>query len=71
MCYDAEETSALYGGLAQQEPHDPKGIMSRLRRLAKADKSVCYLGQYDNDHVSEPARRHLQSKLTPSELEIT
>ncbi|KAI4221782.1 MAG: hypothetical protein L6R36_006639 [Xanthoria steineri] len=42
---------ALYGGLAQQEPHDPKGIMSRLRRLAKADKSVCYLGQYDNDHI--------------------
>ncbi|KAL8980139.1 MAG: hypothetical protein Q9205_004698 [Flavoplaca limonia] len=40
---------ALYGGLAQQEPHDPKGIMSRLRRLAKADENICYLGQYDND----------------------
>ncbi|KAI4251743.1 MAG: hypothetical protein L6R42_008255 [Xanthoria sp. 1 TBL-2021] len=61
---------ALYGGLAQQEPHDPKGIMSRLRRLAKADESVCYLGQYDNDHVSGPARRHIQSKLTLLELEI-
>lgn len=70
MCHDAEEISALYGGLAQQEPHDPKGIMSRLRRLAKADESVCYLGQYDNDHVSGPARRHLQSKLTLLELEI-
>ncbi|MCJ1265025.1 hypothetical protein MMC22_004900 [Lobaria immixta] len=41
---------ALYGGLAQQEPHDPKGIMSRLRRLAKTDESISYLGQYDNDH---------------------
>ena len=29
--------------------------MSRLRRLAKTDESVCYLGQYDNDHVSELA----------------
>ncbi|KAK3997951.1 cysteine synthase [Cladorrhinum sp. PSN332] len=40
---------SLYGGLAQQEPSDPKGIMSRLRRLAREDPSVCYLGQYDND----------------------
>ena len=31
--------------------------MARLRRLAKVDDSVCYLGQYDNDHVGELARR--------------
>ncbi|KAI1908921.1 hypothetical protein LOZ61_005334 [Ophidiomyces ophidiicola] len=41
---------ALYGGLAQQEPSDPKGIMNRLRKLVAQDSSVCYLGQYDNDH---------------------
>ncbi|RDL35206.1 uncharacterized protein BP5553_07137 [Venustampulla echinocandica] len=41
---------SLYGGLAQQEPHDPRGIMWRLRKLAKHDESVCYPGQYDNDH---------------------
>jgi cysteine synthase len=41
---------ALYGGLAQQEPHDPKGIMSRLRHRAKNDGNTCYLGQYDNDN---------------------
>ena len=46
-------SSALYGGLAQQEPHDPGGIMSRLRRLAKTNDTVCYLGQYDNEHVCE------------------
>ncbi|KAF2674409.1 tryptophan synthase beta subunit-like PLP-dependent enzyme [Microthyrium microscopicum] len=40
---------ALYGGLAQQEPVDPKGIMCRLRRLAKEDENVCYPGQYNND----------------------
>ncbi|KAL9591974.1 MAG: hypothetical protein Q9179_007184 [Wetmoreana sp. 5 TL-2023] len=40
---------ALYGGLAQQEPHDPKGIMSRLRRVAATDEKICCLGQYDND----------------------
>ncbi|KAK4186939.1 tryptophan synthase beta subunit-like PLP-dependent enzyme [Podospora australis] len=41
---------SLYGGLAQQEPSDPKGIMSRLRRMANDDpEKVCYLGQYDND----------------------
>ncbi|KAF2185756.1 cysteine synthase [Zopfia rhizophila CBS 207.26] len=41
---------ALYGGLAQQEPYDPKGIMSRLRDFAKKDPNVCYPGQYHNDH---------------------
>lgn len=45
------QCSALYGGLAQQEPSDPKGIMNRLRELAAKDPSVCYLGQYDNDDV--------------------
>ncbi|KAF2271446.1 tryptophan synthase beta subunit-like PLP-dependent enzyme [Westerdykella ornata] len=39
----------LYGGLAQQEPYDPKGIMARLRRLAETDSTVCYPGQYHND----------------------
>lgn len=43
----------LYGGLARQEPYDPKGIMSRLRRLAEKEPSVCYPGQYHNDHVGE------------------
>ncbi|PQE12509.1 Cysteine synthase K M:Cysteine synthase B protein [Rutstroemia sp. NJR-2017a BBW] len=42
--------SSLYGGLAQQEPTDPRGIMCRLRRLAKRDKSISYPGQYNNDH---------------------
>lgn len=45
--------SSLYGGLAQQEPVDPRGIMCRLRQLAKHDDKVCYLGQYDNDNVSD------------------
>ncbi|KAF2841747.1 tryptophan synthase beta subunit-like PLP-dependent enzyme [Patellaria atrata CBS 101060] len=39
---------SLYGGLAQQEPQDPKGIMSRLRALASTNPGVCYPGQYDN-----------------------
>lgn len=43
---------SLYGGLAQQEPTDPEGIMSRLRRRARDDDSVCYPGQYDNENVS-------------------
>ncbi|KAE9973411.1 hypothetical protein EG327_009098 [Venturia inaequalis] len=41
---------SLYGGLAQQEPVDPRGVMSRLRRLAKKDDQVMYPGQYDNEH---------------------
>ncbi|PSN66237.1 cysteine synthase [Corynespora cassiicola Philippines] len=40
----------LYGGLAQQEPYDPKGIMSRLRKRAQEDPNVCYPGQYHNEH---------------------
>ncbi|KAF2793166.1 tryptophan synthase beta subunit-like PLP-dependent enzyme [Melanomma pulvis-pyrius CBS 109.77] len=40
----------LYGGLAQQEPYDPKGIMSRLKETAERDPGVCYPGQYHNDH---------------------
>ncbi|KFA46079.1 hypothetical protein S40293_07767, partial [Stachybotrys chartarum IBT 40293] len=41
---------SLYGGLAQQEPTDPKGIMERLRKLAREDESICYPGQYDNEN---------------------
>ncbi|RYP82096.1 hypothetical protein DL769_001755 [Monosporascus sp. CRB-8-3] len=41
---------SLYGGLAQQEPTDPRGIMSRLRRLAAEDESTIYPGQYDNEN---------------------
>ncbi|KAF4624027.1 hypothetical protein G7Y89_g14149 [Cudoniella acicularis] len=41
---------SLYGGIAQQEPDDPRGIMWRLRRLAKHDENVSYPGQYDNDN---------------------
>ncbi|KAF1828649.1 tryptophan synthase beta subunit-like PLP-dependent enzyme [Decorospora gaudefroyi] len=39
----------LYGGLPQQEPTDPTGIMARLRRRAvAASNDMVYLGQYDN-----------------------
>ncbi|KAK2741154.1 cysteine synthase b [Colletotrichum kahawae] len=38
----------LYGGLAQQEPTDPTGIMCRLRRWAAQDEGIVYPGQYDN-----------------------
>ncbi|KAK7414831.1 hypothetical protein QQX98_006346 [Neonectria punicea] len=38
----------LYGGLAQQEPTDPTGIMCRLRKKASQDGDVVYPGQYDN-----------------------
>ncbi|RYP01181.1 hypothetical protein DL763_000306 [Monosporascus cannonballus] len=41
---------SLYGGLAQQEPTDPRGIMSRLRRLATEDENTVYPGQYDNEN---------------------
>ncbi|RYO94785.1 hypothetical protein DL766_000048 [Monosporascus sp. MC13-8B] len=41
---------SLYGGLAQQEPTDPHGIMSRLRRLATEDENTVYPGQYDNEN---------------------
>ncbi|KAK0737726.1 cysteine synthase [Schizothecium vesticola] len=41
--------TVLYGGLAQQEPSDDKGVMARLRRLAASDGRVCYPGQYDSD----------------------
>ncbi|KAK1981815.1 cysteine synthase [Colletotrichum cereale] len=40
----------LYGGLAQQEPTDPTGIMNRLRRKAAQDQQVVYPGQYDNEN---------------------
>lgn len=43
--------SALYGGLQQQDPDDPRSIMERLRKRAKAGENICYMGQYDNDHV--------------------
>ncbi|UPX19238.1 Cysteine synthase [Ascochyta rabiei] len=38
----------LYGGLAQQEPTDPTGIMARLRRKAASSDHIVYLCQYDN-----------------------
>ncbi|KAF5494453.1 Cysteine synthase B [Colletotrichum siamense] len=38
----------LYGGLAQQEPTDPTGIMCRLRSRAAQDEDMVYPGQYDN-----------------------
>ncbi|KAJ0159995.1 putative siderophore biosynthesis protein SbnA [Colletotrichum tanaceti] len=41
---------SLYGGLAQQEPTDPRGIMQRLREKAAQDGRVCYPGQYDNEN---------------------
>ncbi|KAF4885428.1 Cysteine synthase B [Colletotrichum fructicola] len=40
----------LYGGLAQQEPTDPTGIMCRLRRRAAQDEDMVYPGQYDNSN---------------------
>lgn len=44
--------SSLYGGLAQQEPTDKRGIMNRLRINAEEDNMICYPGQYDNENVS-------------------
>ncbi|KAL0933683.1 cysteine synthase K/M:Cysteine synthase B [Colletotrichum truncatum] len=38
----------LYGGLAQQEPTDPTGIMCRLRKRSTQDEQMVYPGQYDN-----------------------
>jgi hypothetical protein len=43
---------SLYGGLTQQEPTDPEGIMERLRRLEKSDETICYPAQYENTDVS-------------------
>ncbi|KAF5517460.1 Cysteine synthase [Colletotrichum aenigma] len=40
----------LYGGLAQQEPTDPTGIMCRLRKRAAQDENMVYPGQYDNSN---------------------
>ncbi|KAF6827317.1 Cysteine synthase K/M:Cysteine synthase B [Colletotrichum musicola] len=40
---------SLYGGLAQQEPTDPLGIMQRLRDRSAEDDNLCYPGQYDNE----------------------
>ena len=40
----------LYGGLSQQEPTDPTGIMARLRRKAAESDHMVYLGQYDNEN---------------------
>ncbi|KAF9880527.1 hypothetical protein CkaCkLH20_01569 [Colletotrichum karsti] len=42
----------LYGGLAQQEPTDPTGIMCRLRRRAAQSEEVVYPGQYDNPNLT-------------------
>ncbi|RYP40353.1 hypothetical protein DL767_001765 [Monosporascus sp. MG133] len=41
---------SLYGGLAQQEPTDPRGIMTRLRGFAAEDEHTIYPGQYDNEN---------------------
>ncbi|KAK0654922.1 tryptophan synthase beta subunit-like PLP-dependent enzyme [Cercophora newfieldiana] len=41
--------TVLFGGLAQQEPSDPRGVMARLRKMANTDPGVCYPGQYGND----------------------
>lgn len=46
-----EIQSSLYGGLTQQEPTDPEGIMERLRRLARDNDTICYPAQYENDEV--------------------
>ncbi|KAK0701388.1 tryptophan synthase beta subunit-like PLP-dependent enzyme [Apiosordaria backusii] len=54
---------SLYGGLAQQEPSDPKGIMSRLRQKASSDPDVCYLGQYDNDANWQSHHAHTGPQL--------
>ncbi|KAK4203412.1 tryptophan synthase beta subunit-like PLP-dependent enzyme [Triangularia verruculosa] len=54
---------SLYGGLAQQEPSDPKGIMARLRRKANEDPDVCYLGQYDNDANWQSHYNHTAPQL--------
>ncbi|KAL2257921.1 hypothetical protein VTK26DRAFT_8977 [Humicola hyalothermophila] len=43
-------TPHLYGGLAQQEPTDPTGIMCRLKRLAEKREDIIYPGQYDNEN---------------------
>ncbi|SPO04650.1 uncharacterized protein DNG_07335 [Cephalotrichum gorgonifer] len=40
----------LYGGLAQQEPTDPTGIMCRLRRRAASSEDIVYPGQYNNEN---------------------
>ena len=71
---DADLPSCLYGGLAQQEPVDPRGIMCRLRQAAKKDDGICYPGQYDNDYVSAPwpcLNRRGAPDSSPSELEGT
>ncbi|KAK4661076.1 hypothetical protein QC762_0025570 [Podospora pseudocomata] len=54
---------SLYGGLAQQEPSDPKGIMARLRRKAREEEEVCYLGQYDNDANWQSHYNHTAPQL--------
>jgi hypothetical protein len=59
---DAGCVSNLYGGLSQQEPYDPKSIMSRLRRLAKEAPGICYPGQYDNDDVCYPYTAPVSSR---------
>ncbi|VBB81452.1 Putative protein of unknown function [Podospora comata] len=54
---------SLYGGLAQQEPSDPKGIMTRLRRKAREEEEVCYLGQYDNNANWQSHYNHTAPQL--------
>jgi hypothetical protein len=43
---------SLYGGLAQQEPTDPTGVMNRLRNMSANDEEIIYPCQYDNENVS-------------------
>lgn len=44
--------SALYGGPAQPEITDPRGIIIRARQMAEDNPDkICNPGQYDNENV--------------------
>lgn len=43
----------LYGGPAQPEFTDPRGIICHVRRLAEENENVSNPGQYDNENVSK------------------
>lgn len=67
---DRLSVRSLYGGLAQQEPTDPSGIMERLRQRARKDDEVCYLGQYDNAAVgSAPFGSIARITITATDFE--
>ena len=44
--------SELYGGPAQPEISDPRGIIEKLKRLQRENENICNPGQYDNENVS-------------------